>query len=279
VHGRVDMTDDREPTAVGDTGRHRGRRPMPAPLALGLTVVALLTAFGVGAALLPGSFTGSGAQAETPAAAIANLAPGAGGSGDAGSDGSTDPATDPATGTTGTDPSAAGPSSAVVPKAAPKVTKAPAPKPAPKPKVTKKPKPKPKAPPVKVGKGQTAQENEVIRLTNVERAKAGCGKVKLNTKLRTAMRGHTQDMANKNYFSHDSQDGRSPWARAEAAGYKTPIGENIAKGQRNAADVMNSWMNSSGHKANILNCKAKAIGVGLSYDGGTAIWGQLFGSV
>jgi uncharacterized protein YkwD len=280
VHGHVEQTDDREPTIVGDTGRHRGRRPMPAPLALGLTVTALLTAFGAGAALLPGSFTGSGAQAETPAAAIANLAPGAG----AGADGAADPsAADPSTAAaadTATDPAAdpstAAPSSAPAPK--PAVARKPVPKPkVTKPKVTKPKVTKPK--PVKVGSGQVAQENEVIRITNLERAKKGCGKVKLNTKLRAAMRGHTQDMANKNYFSHDSQDGRSPWDRAKSAGYKTPIGENIAKGQRDAADVMRSWMDSPGHKANILNCDAKAIGVGLTYDGGTPIWGQLFGSV
>jgi uncharacterized protein YkwD len=262
---------------------------MPAPLALGLTVVALLTAFGAGAALLPGSFTGSGAEAETPAAAIADLASGTGaGSGDGRTDPAADPAADGTATATGTDPagtdpgatgpSASDPSSPPAPKVTPPVTKTLVKKPAPKPKVTKTVKPKPKAPAPKVGSGQVAQENEVIRLTNVERAKAGCGKVKLNTKLRTAMRGHTQDMANQNYFSHDSLDGRSPWDRAKSAGYQTPIGENIAKGQTNAAAVMDGWMNSPGHRSNIVNCDAKAIGVGLSYDGGTPIWGQLFGS-
>jgi uncharacterized protein YkwD len=232
---------------------------------------------------MPGSVTGSGAPAEAPAA-YAVQAPGgaaAGARADGTTTGRTDGAgTDPSgtTRTTGT-PKAPGtaPSAGTTAASEPKDTKAPAKKSKPKPKATK-PKPKPKAPAPKVGSGQVAQENEVIRLTNVERAKKGCGKVKLNTKLRKAMRGHTQDMADKNYFSHDSQDGRSPWDRAKAAGYQTPIGENIAKGQRNAADVMNSWMNSPGHKANIMNCDAKAIGVGLSYDGGTAIWGQLFGS-
>jgi uncharacterized protein YkwD len=269
VYGRVDPTDDREPTTgpvttgTVNTGRHRGRRPMPAPLALGLTVTALLTVFGAGAALLPSSFTGTGAAAQTPAGVIAGLAPGTGGGTDRPSTLLADPSTAPST--------------AAAPDPKPSVTKTPAKKP--KPKVTKPKVTKPKVPAPKVGKGQVAQENEVIRLTNVERAKAGCGKVKLNTKLRTAMRGHTQDMANKNYFSHDSQDGRSPWDRAKSAGYRTPIGENIAKGQRDAADVMRSWMDSPGHKANILNCDAKAIGVGLSYDGSSAIWGQLFGSV
>ena len=286
MHGRADLTDDQEPTSVGNTGRHRGRRPMPAPLALGLTVTALLTAFGMGAALLPGSVTGSGAPAESPAGAVAPLAPGDGGG--------TDPATEAGTAQVTTKPDAAPPAAGK----APTVPAAPTAKPAagkapaggatvgkPRPKAPRKPvvptpkKPEPKPKPKPVGSGQVAQENEVIRITNVERAKQGCGKVKLNTKLRTAMRRHTQDMADNDYFGHDSQDGRSPWDRAKSAGYQTPIGENIAKGQRNAADVMKSWMDSPGHKANILNCSAKAIGVGLSYDGGTAVWGQLFGSV
>jgi uncharacterized protein YkwD len=274
VYGRVDPTDDREPmtgpltTGTVNTGRHRGRRPMPAPLALALTVTALLTMFGAATALLPGSFTGTGAAAQTPAGVIADLAPEAGGGTDTGSAPTGDPSSTPTS----------APPTATVPKTRttkPEVTKPKATRPtAAKPKVTKS-----KASAPAVGEGQVAQENEVIRLTNVERAKKGCGKVKLNTKLRTAIRGHTQDMANKNYFSHDSQDGRSPWDRAKSAGYQTPIGENIAKGQRDAAEVMRGWMNSPGHKANILNCDAKAIGVGLSYDGGTAIWGQLFGSV
>ncbi len=290
MHGRVDLTDDQEPTSVGITGRHRGRRPMPAPLALGLTVTALLTAFGVGAALLPGSVTGSGAPAESPAGAIAPLAPGVGGAGDPATDaGAAQGTTNQGTTKSKVAPSASSkaPTAPAAPTAKPVAGKAPAgdaaagkPKPKPKPKpVVTKPRPKPKPKPKPVGSGQVAQENEVIRITNVERAKHGCGRVKLNTKLRTAMRRHTQDMADKDYFSHDSQDGRSPWDRAKSAGYRTPIGENIAKGQRNAADVMKSWMDSPGHKANILNCDAKAIGVGLSYDGGTAIWGQLFGSV
>ncbi len=284
MHGRVDLTDDQEPTSVGNTGRHRGRRPMPAPLALGLTVTALLTAFGMGAALLPGSVTGSGAPAESPAGAIAPLAPGVGAASDPGAQAGT------AQGSTKSKTAPTASSKApVTPAAKPAAGKAPAgdaaagkpkPKAPPKPVVTKpRPKPKPKPKPKPVGSGQVAQENEVIRITNVERAKHGCGKVKLNTKLRTAMRRHTQDMADKNYFDHNSQDGRSPWDRAKSAGYQTPIGENIAKGQRNAADVMKSWMDSEGHRNNILNCSAKAIGVGLSYQNGSPVWGQLFGSV
>ncbi len=126
----------------------------------------------------------------------------------------------------------------------------------------------------------TGQEDEVIRLTNVERGKAGCGAVKLNTKLRTAMRLHVQELGTHGnlYISHVSDDGRSFVDRAKAQGYNDPGGENVARGQRDAADVMNSWMNSEGHRANILNCSFKAIGVGaVKGVDGTIVWGQIFG--
>ena len=124
----------------------------------------------------------------------------------------------------------------------------------------------------------TALENEVTKIVNARRAENGCGAVTTNEKLRTASRGHSQDMAKQDYFDHTSLDGRSPWDRAGAAGYKNAIGENIAKGQRTAAQVMESWMNSDGHRKNILNCAAKEVGVGLAYDGNTPIWTQMFGA-
>jgi uncharacterized protein YkwD len=131
-----------------------------------------------------------------------------------------------------------------------------------------------------VAPGLAGQETEVIRLVNVERGKAGCGSVQLNTKLRTAIRLHVQELGRHGnlYISHVSDDGRTFVDRAKAQGYDDPGGENVARGQRDAADVMNSWMNSSGHRANILNCSFKAIGVGaVKGVDGTLVWGQLFG--
>jgi len=127
--------------------------------------------------------------------------------------------------------------------------------------------------------GVPATEDRVTVLVNRERARAGCGAVRTNAQLRRAARGHSLDMAEHDYFSHTSLDGRSPWDRARAAGYEQAIGENIAKGQPSPESVMDAWMNSPGHRNNILNCDAKAIGVGLAYDGGTPVWTQLFGSV
>jgi uncharacterized protein YkwD len=250
VHRRVQKSGNRGPAnGVGITGRHRDKSPLPASLTLGLTVVGLLCAFGVGAAALPDSITGSGAAAEHPPA-YDTAAPGVGG----------------AAGTTPTDP------------AAPPAGDAPAPKPSAGRAGAKNLTTKAQAAAAPVGRDVVSQENEVIRLTNVERVRNGCGQVTVDTKLRTAMRAHTRDMAANDYFSHASLDGTSPWARAKAAGYATPIGENIAQGQRDAAAVMNSWLASPGHRANILNCDAKAIGVALTYDGTVPIWGQLFGS-
>lgn len=123
-------------------------------------------------------------------------------------------------------------------------------------------------------------ENEVTALVNTERAKAGCPAVHTDERLRTAARGHSVDMATYGYFSHTGRDGSSPWDRARRAGYDQAIGENIAYGYRTPAEVMRGWMNSDGHRANILNCAARAIGNGLAYRAdGTPYWTQMFGSV
>ncbi|MEV0620639.1 CAP domain-containing protein [Nonomuraea sp. NPDC050404] len=135
-------------------------------------------------------------------------------------------------------------------------------------------------PPASGGSGVgTDVENEVVRLVNAERAKGGCGAVKHDPQLYDAARGHSADMAAKNYFSHTSQDGRSFMDRIKAAGFTGGSGwaENIAKGQTSPTSVMNSWMNSPGHKTNIMNCKYNLIGVGAVKDSRGAIyWTQDF---
>lgn len=122
---------------------------------------------------------------------------------------------------------------------------------------------------------------EVVRLVNVERAKvAGCPALRVDARLATAARLHSEDMARQNYFSHTSLDGRSPWDRIAAQGYTGATGENIAAGYQTPASVMTGWMNSSGHRANILNCTSRAIGVGIGYGGSYGIyWTQTFGRV
>ncbi|MFC0862510.1 CAP domain-containing protein [Sphaerimonospora cavernae] len=123
----------------------------------------------------------------------------------------------------------------------------------------------------------TDLENEVVRLTNVERAKVGCGPLTHDAKLHTAAYGHSADMSAKNYFSHTSQDGSSFADRIRATGYSyTAIAENIAKGYQTPEAVVQGWMNSSGHRTNMLNCNYTDIGVGYAKTGGP-YWTQDFG--
>jgi uncharacterized protein YkwD len=244
---------------------------------LGLTVTGLLAALGAGAALMPDSVTGKGVANEK--ANAAGLAPKAAPAGD--------PYLDPSAGASPTpsaSPSSEAPSPAPSPSPAQPTSEAP--KPPPK----KEEPPKPPAPPKKskekitsppnVGSDFESQENEVVRLANIERGKAGCGELRSDDRLRTAMRLHVQELGTRGglYISHDSFDGRSFVDRAKAQQYNAPGGENVARGQSDAADAMNSWMNSDGHRKNILNCSFKAIGVGAAKGvDGTIVWGQIFG--
>ncbi|MFG2653477.1 sigma-70 family RNA polymerase sigma factor [Streptomyces sp. NPDC048436] len=158
-------------------------------------------------------------------------------------------------------------------KPSPKPTPSKAPKPAPEPTRTSA---VPQAPQAPAG---TSYSQEVTRLVNAERAKSGCGPVTLNSKLGKAAQGHSDDMAQRDFFDHTNPDGEDPGDRVTAAGYKwTTYGENIAAGQRTPASVMDSWMNSSGHRANILNCSFKEIGIGYRQGSGGPWWTQNFGA-
>jgi uncharacterized protein YkwD len=119
----------------------------------------------------------------------------------------------------------------------------------------------------------------VIELVNQERAAAGCGPLTEDPLLRKAAQGHSDDMAARGYFDHTDPDGADPGQRITAAGYRwSTYGENIAMGQQTARSVMTSWMNSPGHRANILNCDFKNIGVGIHDGAGGPWWTQNFGA-
>jgi len=120
-------------------------------------------------------------------------------------------------------------------------------------------------------------EAEVFDLVNQARAEAGCGALERDSRLDKAALLHAEDMAANDYFSHDSQDGRSPTDRAAEQGYEGGVGENIAAGYPDAEAVMEGWMNSEGHRANILNCGYDVIGVGAADRDGTIYWVQDFG--
>ncbi|MFI0370281.1 CAP domain-containing protein [Actinomadura sp. 1N219] len=125
--------------------------------------------------------------------------------------------------------------------------------------------------------GSSGTEAAVVSLTNAERAKAGCRPLHVDQRLVTAARRHSADMAANGYFDHTSRNGDSPWKRMEDAGYPSPGAENIAKGYSTAAAVMKGWMDSPGHRANILNCDLRAIGVGKASGSGGPLWTQDFG--
>ena len=123
-----------------------------------------------------------------------------------------------------------------------------------------------------------AFEQEVIRLVNVERSKNGLQPLKENWELSRVARYKSADMANNAYFSHTSPTYGSPFNMIKNFGIKySSAGENIAYGQKTAAEVMNGWMNSSGHRQNILNPNYTQIGVGYAVNSkGTPYWTQMF---
>ncbi|WP_306335882.1 CAP domain-containing protein [Streptomyces sp. KL118A] len=138
---------------------------------------------------------------------------------------------------------------------------------------------KPKAPPASSASSsdESAAEAAVLTLVNQERAKAGCRPVRADHRLAALAGDFSSDMAERDFFSHTDPDGATPWDRAEKAGIKNLGGENIARGQADAQAVMDAWMNSAGHRANILNCDYKTLGVGAHFAPGGPWWTQDFG--
>ncbi|MEU7477522.1 CAP domain-containing protein [Lentzea sp. NPDC042327] len=134
--------------------------------------------------------------------------------------------------------------------------------------------PKPPDPP-KPPTGDKTPEQAVLALVNDARAAKGCKALVIDDRVTTAAQAHSTDMASRKYFSHDTPEGVDFAERMKAAGYPKPGGENIAQGYRTAEQVMQGWMNSSGHKANIENCKFTTMGVGLDTRG--FYWTQNFG--
>ncbi|SCL51815.1 Uncharacterized conserved protein YkwD, contains CAP (CSP/antigen 5/PR1) domain [Micromonospora citrea] len=244
-------------------GRHRFHRRLSRPALIGGAAAAatLVVSLGVGAvALGDGPETDRTAAADTVAGAPA-----------------------PA-GTEGTPGDAL---AAPTPSAAPTTAK-----PTPTPTRTTKPTPAPSrstapsrrtverssAPTTKApaSSGVSAQAREVVNLVNAERAKAGCGALSVDTKLMTAAQRHSQDQADHRNMSHTGSDGSDAGERLDRVGYAwRTYGENVAWNQKTPAAVMDAWMNSPGHRANILNCAFTEIGVGVASSNGP-YWTQVF---
>lgn len=121
-------------------------------------------------------------------------------------------------------------------------------------------------------------EQQIVTMVNSERANVGLSPLKLNWQLSRVARYKSQDMIDENYFSHTSPTYSSPFVMMTNFGIQySSAGENIAYGQPTATAVMTAWMNSAGHKANILNSDYTEIGVGLAKNSdGTCYWTQQF---
>jgi hypothetical protein len=127
---------------------------------------------------------------------------------------------------------------------------------------------------------------EVLNLTNQFRAKNNLPGLKLNAELRASAQTHSKNMAQQDFFSHTGKDGSQAWDRAKRVGYEAnAMGENIAAGQTTPKAVVDGWINSPGHRANLLNAKYTELGVGyflLQNDTGKInykhYWTQVFGS-
>ncbi|WP_327368378.1 CAP domain-containing protein [Streptomyces sp. NBC_01217] len=115
----------------------------------------------------------------------------------------------------------------------------------------------------------------ILTLVNNERSNAGCSPLTLNAKLTKAAQAHSEDMAAHQNMSHTGSDGSDPSDRITSAGYDwSAYGENVAYGYSTPESVMAGWMESPGHKRNILDCSFKEIGVGLAQPG--SYWTQDF---
>lgn len=149
-----------------------------------------------------------------------------------------------------------------------------------KPNIEEKPikESKPVVPTAPSFSGSSQIESEVLRLVNIERQKEGLTPLVADSQLSNVARKKSEDMATNNYFSHTSPTYGSLSNMLKSFGVKyNAAGENIARGQSTAQSVMNGWMNSSGHRANIMNPSFHKIGIGMAESkDGRKYWTQTF---
>ncbi|MFF2224586.1 CAP domain-containing protein [Streptomyces globisporus] len=160
------------------------------------------------------------------------------------------------------------------PTTAPEKSSAPASKAPAPPKTSAAPPPSKKPSPSPT---DASARSEVLALVNQERAKVGCSPLSTSAPLTSLAQNFSEDMAARGFFDHTDPDGDTPWDRAAQAGVQGLAAENIARGQADAQAVMEGWMNSEGHRANILNCDYKTIGIGIHEGSGGPWWVQNFG--
>jgi uncharacterized protein YkwD len=125
---------------------------------------------------------------------------------------------------------------------------------------------------------------EMLAEVNALRRKAGAPELRMNSALQKAAQAHAQDMLDRDFFAHKSPGNTTVRERATKAGYKwRNIGENIAEGQRSVDEVVTTWMDSPGHRRNMLEPKFRELGIGLVTGKGRdgeyrVIWVQNFGA-
>ncbi|HAQ39505.1 MAG TPA: hypothetical protein DCM73_00775 [Clostridiales bacterium] len=124
----------------------------------------------------------------------------------------------------------------------------------------------------------SSYEQKVVELVNVERQKAGLPVLTLDAEISNVARLKSKDMADKNYFAHQSPTYGSAGNMLNQFGIRwSAWGENIAAGQKTPEDVVTAWMNSEGHRANILSAKFSKIAVGyVTNSNGRSYWTQMF---
>ncbi|GAA4300183.1 RNA polymerase sigma factor (sigma-70 family) [Actinomadura luteofluorescens] len=167
-------------------------------------------------------------------------------------------------------PSAAPPSTPVATPSATPVSPDPSPTPS---RTRRSPKPR------KTSKPPLSPGRQVIRLANIQRARHGCRPLRENPMLTRAAQKHSADMAARRVLSHDGASGQDPGARITAAGYRWRAwAENIQQGAATPSSAVSSWMTSTYHRANILNCDYTEIGVGFVSGAGGPWWTQDFAS-
>jgi uncharacterized protein YkwD len=125
--------------------------------------------------------------------------------------------------------------------------------------------------------GNARFEQQVFGLVNAERRRSHCEPLRMDGKLRAAARAHSADMATNNVVGHTGSDGSSPADRMRKAGYPQALSENLARGPGSPQVVVRAWMRDRADRANILDCDARAMGVGVAFRGRTPYWTQDFG--
>ncbi|WP_052069732.1 CAP domain-containing protein [Streptacidiphilus albus] len=130
----------------------------------------------------------------------------------------------------------------------------------------------------RIGAETAGSRASVLSLVNAQRTRHGCGTLTGSSALTELAQSYSTEMGTENFFSHTDPAGRTPWDRARALGIGNLGGENIAMGQQTPQEVVAAWMHSAGHRANILDCEYRSLGVGVYYgSNGGPWWTEDFG--